>query len=224
MEYNLRKKKFAWSFSALESFERCPKQHYHLKIAKDVIEKQNTAANYGKEVHAAFESRLIKGKQLPLDLRHHEPSLCKLAEASGEGMPEQKMALTRDFQPTGWFDDDVYVRGIIDYAKVNGTLALIVDHKTGRMHDSFDQVKLMAAMLSVFVPEVETFIACYYWTKGKAVTSKTVKREDIAGIWADILPRAQHMEQMITEEQFPARQNFLCKRHCPVKSCKFNGE
>ena len=216
-------KDFAWSFSALETFERCPKQYYHLKIAKDVRDKGGQAADYGKEVHKAFENRLIKGKELPLDLRHHEPSLEKLYNAAGTGMPEQKMALTRDFQPTGWFDDDVYIRGIIDYVKTNNKNALIVDHKTGRMHDSFEQVNLMAAMLSCYLPEIERFITAYYWTKAKCVTTSEVYREDIDDIWADILPRVNHMETMIKNEKFPARENFLCKHYCPVKNCKYNG-
>jgi hypothetical protein len=217
-------KKFAWSNSALETFERCPKQYYHLRIAKDVYEKPNQTTSYGQEVHKAFENRLVKNKPLPLDLRHHEKTLSRLYDAPGDGMPEQKMALTRDFQLTGWFDDDVYVRGIIDYVKVNGAVALVIDHKTGRMHDNFEQVNLMAAMLSVYLPEVEKFNTAYYWTKTKQLTSSVVRKEDVPEIWAAILPRVDNMEAMVNEEEFPARQNFLCRKYCPVKSCKYCGE
>ena len=36
-----------WSFSRLKSFEQCPKQFYHMKIAKDYTEGETDAMRYG---------------------------------------------------------------------------------------------------------------------------------------------------------------------------------
>ena len=76
---------FAWSYSALTSFETCPKQYWHYRIKRDVKESKSQATDYGTEVHKCFENRLIKGKKLPLDLRHHEPVMAKLEVAPGDG-------------------------------------------------------------------------------------------------------------------------------------------
>ena len=214
---------FAWSFSALDSYELCPKKHWAEKIGRIVKPQRSTVGDYGAEAHKHFENRLIKNKPLPLDLRHHEPVLAKLAAAPGEGMPEQKLALNRDFKLTGFFDDDVWVRGIVDFGKLNGRHLLVIDHKFGRMKEGFDQVDLMVAMMLCVIPEIETATGAYYWAKEKKLPRKKYQRSDGPGIWNSFLPRVKRMEQAIKTEDFPARPNFLCKKHCPVKSCPYNG-
>ncbi len=216
-------KPFAWSYSSLDLFELCPKKFYHSKIAKDYKDVFGHEAEYGKEVHKAFELRLIKGKTLPLDLTHHEKVMRKLADAKGEGFPEQKLSLNADMQPTGFFDDDVWLRGIIDYMKIHGTTAVILDHKTGRMKEGFDQVRLMAAIMSCYKPEIENFIVGYYWTKTKTLTVDRFPRDEVPNIWNNFLPRVEELQASIRHDEFPAKQNFLCKRHCPVKGCAHNG-
>lgn len=45
---------------------------------------------------------------------------------------ELRMGVTRDFQPTGFFSDDVWLRGVIDLILVLDCMdAVIFDHKTG---------------------------------------------------------------------------------------------
>ena len=214
---------FAWSYSALDSYELCPKKYAAEKVYRIVKEKRTSVGDYGDEGHKHFEKRLISNKPLPLDLRHHESVLAKLAAAPGEGMPEQKLALNRDFKPTGFFDDDVWVRGIIDFAKVNGQHLLVIDHKFGRMKEGFDQIDLMVAIMFCYMPEINTATGAYYWAKEKKLTRKKYTRNNGPAIWNGFLPRVKQMENAKKNDEFPARPNFLCKRHCPVKSCPYNG-
>lgn len=216
-------KNFAWSYSSLTSFETCPKQWWHYRVKRDVKESKSAATEYGSEVHKHFENRLIKGKALPLDLKHHEKVLAKLAAAPGESYPEQKLAINRDFQPTGFFDDDVWCRAIIDFVKVNGDRAIIVDHKTGKMKDGFEQVEHQALMFLAYVPEVVNFTAGYYWTKTKRLPTTKFTADQAPELWNKFLPRVEQMEYMVKHDEFPARQNGLCKRYCAVKSCPHNG-
>jgi len=65
--------------------------------------------------------------KLPLDLRHHQKMLDKLMAVPGEQYEEQRLAITRDFQPTGFFDNDVWFRAVLDYMKVQGPVATIID-------------------------------------------------------------------------------------------------
>ncbi len=214
---------FAWSYSSLDLFELCPKKFYHAKIARDYKEVFGKEADYGKEVHKKFEDRLISGKRLPLDLTHHEKILARLANAPGEGMPEQKLALTIGLEPTGFFDNDVWVRCIIDYVKVNGKVLLIIDHKTGRQKEGFDQVDLQAAMMAAYMPEIENFIVGYYWTKTKTIITTKFTREGVTEVWNNFLPRVEELQAAVRHDEYPDTKNFLCKRHCVVKSCIHNG-
>ena len=212
------------SFSALTTFEQCPKKYYHLKIAKDVKDSMSSAGDYGVSGHKHFENRLLKGTKLPMDLVHHEPVLSKLANARGEGLPEQKLAINKDFQPTGFFDRDVWLRAVIDYVKIDGETAIIVDHKFGKMKDDFTQVRLCAAVFSCFEPRVKDYHAAYYWAKEKKLTRQLVKNADVPEIWAEMLPRFEAIDEAAKTTDFPARKNGLCKAYCPVVSCVHNGK
>lgn len=212
-----------WSYSALSAWELCPRKYFHESIAKTYKQKPNEAADYGTTVHKAFELRLKNGKPLPLDLRHHEPVMKKLEDANGEGMTEQKVAINQNFQGTGFFDSDVWMRAIVDYTKLSGGNMIVLDYKTGKMQDGFEQVKLQAAAMFCILPEAESAKVGYYWTKEKKLTLDTLTRKDLPELWNSVLPRVNRMQEAVVKEEFPARQNFLCKRHCPVKTCPFNG-
>jgi len=219
-------KPFVWSYSNLTSFELCPKKHYHEKIAKDVFQKTNDIQNYGKEAHKHFENRMVKNKPLPMDLQHHEKTLALLYNIPGKGLPEQKLALNGSFEPTGFFDSDVWCRGIVDYAKVKeGTNELLVaDWKFGRMQPGFDQIELMMAMMTSYMPELTEYTGIYYWAKDKKITKTTLSVKEIPDVWSKFLPRVGHMEDSIVAGEFPAKRNFLCRKHCPVTKCPFHGE
>lgn len=46
--------------------------------------------------------------------------------------PELKLAVTRDYRPTGFFDDDAYFRGVIDLPiLLENEDAVVIDHKRG---------------------------------------------------------------------------------------------
>ena len=55
----------AWSYSSLNLFQQCPKKYYHLKVAKDIKEKQTQALIYGNEVHKAAEEYVANDVELP---------------------------------------------------------------------------------------------------------------------------------------------------------------
>jgi PD-(D/E)XK nuclease superfamily len=218
-------KKFAWSFSALGSYELCAKKHWHVNIAKDVKEPPNDAGEYGQVAHKHFENRMMKSKPLPLDLRHHESPLLKLAAVAGVGYGEQKLALNDKFELTGYFDSDVWVRTIIDWAVVSpdGTKALIVDWKFGKKKDDEDQLELMAAVLFAAMPELENIIAAFYLAKEKEFVRQAYDRHDIPHIWNNFLPRVEALEHAVKNSEFPATPGFLCKSWCWVKSCPHCG-
>lgn len=216
-------KSFAWSYSALDGFHQCPKKHYFEKINKKYPFQSNPAADYGKALHKAFELYATKNKPLPMDMLHHQPFLDNLLGLGTEFLGEQKLALTRDFKPTGWFDNDVWCRSIIDLVVMRDDSAIICDYKSGRRVDTFDQVDHQAAMLAVYKPEIMNYTTGYYYTKEKAMVRHALPACDMTKVWQKFYPRVELMEKMIVDDEFPAKQNFLCKSYCPVKECKYNG-
>lgn len=216
-------KKFAWSYSRLKAFEVCPKKYFHTMVAKDFVEPEDENLRYGNKVHKALELRVAKGKKLPIDLSHLEPVAAKFAAAPGEKLVEQKLAITKDFQPTGWFDPDVWFRAIIDLAIVNPPKAVVVDYKTGKMSNDFIQLNLATAVFFLHEPEADEAKVMFYWTKHKKPTSSTLHREDIPTVWNEALPRVKKLEAAHAKTDFPARPSGLCRRYCPVKTCPYFG-
>jgi hypothetical protein len=211
-------KPFAWSFSALTEFENCPKKYFHLKVAKDVKDEDNQWSGEGKQVHDALFHRVIDGTPLPLATRHLEAIAVKFADAEGDKYGEMKFALTRDFEPTEFFAHDVYIRAIIDLLIVRGTHAIIIDWKTGKVKDDFTQIKMSAAVLSRFMPELQTFTVAYVWLKAKNVSQQNITKQELVGVWSDLIPRAGKIESALKTTSFSAKPSGLCK-YCPVKQC-----
>ena len=214
----------AWSFSALTQFETCPKQYYHYKVAKDIKDFGNEKSNYGQDVHKALELRLVKGKKLPMDMQHHEPIIQKIEATEGTKLGEQKLALNNQFQPTGWFDSDAWVRAVLDVAVVNNPTAFIGDYKTGKIKNDFTQLTLSAAIFSAYEPEITEYRLAYLWLGHKQISSKSVSRRDLLSVWNDILPRQRRLADAVQATEFPARPNYLCKKYCGIKSCPHNGQ
>lgn len=211
-------KPFAWSYSALEQFENCPKQYYHLRVAKDIKEEKSEHMLYGNEVHLALFKRVVEGKPLPLRFRHLEKMAQTLAETKGEKHGELRLALNRDFEPREFFDADVFVRAIIDLLVVRKRRAIILDYKTGKIKDDFTQLKLSAAVLSRFMPEIEDFTVGFVWLKERTISQVTLSPGEFSRLWADLLSRAGNIETALSTTSFPARPSPLC-RWCPVTSC-----
>lgn len=213
----------AWSFSAVTGYETCPKKHYHTKVKKDFKESFNDAANYGSDAHKHFELRMKEGKKLPMDLQHHENLLATIAEFGGEILTEQRLAITKDFKPTGYFDKDVWGRGQADLILKDGDTAMVVDYKFGKMKDGYDQLELMCAFVACLCPEIERFIGMFYWAKEKQLWRRDFLRTDMVKVWNNFLPRIKAFEDAHKTMDFPDRPSGLCRNYCPVTTCPYNG-
>jgi len=216
-------KPFAWSYSALTTYELCPKKYYHLYVAKDVRDADSSFSADGKIVHDAMRARVIDGKPLPLNLRHYEKIAAKFAAAPGEKYGEMKLAINRKFEPCDYFASDVWVRVIIDLAIVQGDSAIVVDWKTGKVKDDPTQMALNAAVLARWMPEISLFKTLFVWLQSNNLTPKNYTVNKFTAVWNDLLPRVAKIEEARKTTTFPAKQGPLCG-WCPVKSCPHHVE
>jgi hypothetical protein len=129
-----------------------------------------------------------------------------------------KLALNREFEPRDYFAKDVYVRVVIDLAIIQGKTAFVIDWKTGKVKDDPTQMALTAAVLSRWMPEIETFKTVFVWLAHNDATPKPYTPDDFTAVWNNLLPRATKIETARKTTEFPAKENGLCG-WCPVRSC-----
>lgn len=210
----------AWTYSQLETFETCPKKFYHIRVLKDVKDPPNEYSAWGERVHTAMENRIKDGTALPEGMEQWEAIANKLAALPGIKLTEQKLALSKSFQPTEW--GNAWSRGIADLLIVNGKKAAVMDHKTGKRKPS-EQLILYALYAFAHYPEVEEVETCFIWLKEKKIDRQKFHRDEIPEMWQEFLPRVAKLESAYTRESWPARPSGLCKGWCPVTKCEFNG-
>jgi ATP-dependent exoDNAse (exonuclease V) beta subunit len=188
---------------------------------KSVKEEESEHMLWGNQVHKAFENRIKNGDPLPEDLNQHESFLKSLEAKGGSISTERKIALNTKARPCGFFDKDVWFRGVIDLSIIDGTTALLVDYKTGKPHSKFKQLKLFALHTMAEYPEVENVEVKFYWTKTETSTGEVYSREQIQEIWSEFAPDLKQYAQAFKTDTWQPRQSGLCHGWCPVTSCEF---
>lgn len=210
-----------WSHTSLDDFVNCPRAFYEKRVAKSVKEEETEQLIWGNKVHKAFELRIKDGTPLPDILAQHENFLAGLANGQGENFTERKIALNRKGQPCGFFDKDVWFRGVIDYHNIFFSVADVVDYKTGKPHTKFKQLELFALWIFAQYPDVHAVRVGYYWTGDQKYTSQMLRRDQIKDIWAKFLPDLRQYAQAFKEDIWQPRQSGLCNGWCPVTGCEF---
>jgi hypothetical protein len=208
----------SWTYSQLEKFETCPRQFYHVRVKRDIIEPPGEAAMWGEKVHSALEHRVMEGTPLPEGMTQWEPLAAKISNMPGVKVCEQKMALDSNFQPTDWKSS--WTRGIADVVIVHGDTAAVLDHKTGKRKLT-EQLMLYAGYTFAHYPEVNTVSTGFVWLRDKKIDREKFTRADIPKIWQSFLPRVRKLELAYERDAWPCRPSGLCKGWCPVKTCDF---
>lgn len=217
-----------WSYSALTSFETCPKRYYHIKVAKDVQDAPGEAAMWGSTVHKHLEDRLRDNTPLPVSIKQYEGLIAPIANSSGDKLIEKQMAVTRDLVPTDWASRDAWCRGIVDAGVVHPSQskALLLDWKTGKRKVDNDQLMLFAGLAFAHYPDLQVVNTGFVWIKENKVDKQLFKREEIPKIWMTFMPRVQRLERAYETASFPPKPSGLCARYCPVTKhqCQFSGK
>lgn len=215
----------AWSYSSLSAFEQCPLRYKLTRVTKVIKEPETEATLWGNRVHKALEERIRDGVQLPATLAGFEGLVAKVAASAGSVAVEMKVGVNSSFRSTGFFDRDVWCRGVIDVAVVNGDKALLLDWKTGKPKPGSDQLKLSAGMAFAKFPAVKTVETAFIWLKNNTVDRDKFTREQVGEIWSSFIPRVERLNLAFENDRWPAKPSGLCKNYCPVgaSNCEFCG-
>lgn len=213
----------AWSYSSIKTFDQCPKKYYHLKVAKDVSDAPGPEAAYGTDVHAAAEAFIRDGVPIPAKYSYMKPIVEQLAAFPGSKHCEMKLGVKRaedGYTPCGFFDKDVWYRGIIDLLIVDGPKARLIDYKTGKSAKYADtkQLDLMAGAVFAHFPEVETIKAGLIYVVCEEFPRKNYHRGqgDPLSVFSEQLERLDAAHE---SGVWNAKSGPLCG-WCPVTSCE----
>jgi len=236
----MTERKFTWSYSALTSFETCPRRHYETRVTKSTREPEGAPLIFGNAAHKVLENRVERGTPIPKVVQVTAADGTTISQTSKgwEGMVESILSRATDdisvvterqiclddrFIETDWLSQTAWVRGVIDVGLVGSTKALLLDYKTGKRKPDSDQLKLFAALAMHAWPKLERVVTGFLWLKTNQIDKETFTRSDIPNIWNDFLPRVQRMKQAFSTNSWPERHSGLCKNWCPCITCPHNG-
>ena len=216
-------KEWAWSYSRLKNFETCPKRHYEVDILKSFQDGGEGLAE-GNAAHKALADACLGKSELPSQYSRWQTWVDRVKAGPGKLYVEQKYAITRQFAPCGYFDRDVWYRGIGDVVRIDGPVALVLDWKTGKILEDSVQLMLMAQCLFSHFPQLQRVRSEFVWLKEDCTTPEVFTRQEVADQWVQLLPRAGRLEEASKTLTYPPKPGRLCKRYCPVTSCPFHGK
>ena len=214
------------SYSSLDCYQNCPRQMYERYITKSApfVDTPETLA--GKADHKALEKRLLHDVPLPVNLTQCEP-ICASLEARAIPQLEVKMGVDRNCEEAGFWDGDVYIRGVLDLALYNPTFTsvFIGDWKTGKNREAQKeplQLMIFAAFVFSYYKELQSVMATNIYTKtGQMGHVHSWQRSELPELWRTIIPLVHEVEAAEASGYFPEKPSGLCG-WCPVFSCSHN--
>jgi len=214
----------AWSYSSIKTFDQCPKKYFHLKVIKDVKDDPGEAAIYGTDAHEAAEHYIKHGTPIPEKFSIMRPVVEVLAKVPGEKHTELKLGVRKTdtgYEPCGFFDKDVWWRGIVDLLIVNGKTAYMIDYKTGKnaKYADMKQLDLMAGALFIKHPELETIKSALAYVVSNEFPNKVHKREKLNEYMSVFDDQLDQLDAAIENGVWNAKTSPLCG-WCPVTSCE----
>jgi PD-(D/E)XK nuclease superfamily len=212
------------SHSALEAIQNCPRQYHEVKILKHFKDDKSEAALWGDRMHKVFETYLTGSNELPSEFETYRGYLDAILSVNGEMYVELKMAIDTLLSPCDFFAGrSIFFRGVCDVLHVNGRFGKAIDHKSGKRKVNSKQMRRMAILIFYHFKEVDEVKVAFMWLKEGKRDSETFKRSDLTSLWLDTLPDLKYYADTFAQDTWPPRQSGLCKAHCPVTSCEFNG-
>lgn len=218
--------KYTWSYSSISLFQQCPRKYYRLRVVKDIVEPPQQHLIYGTEVHQAAEDYVCNDKSLDPRYGFLKPTLDALKALPGEKLCEYEMGLTKDFEPCGFKDENVWFRGIADLLIVDGERAHLIDYKTSKSSQYADrkQLELLALLVFKHFSQVKSIKAGLVFVVAEDLVKAAYTDDIQENAWAKWLPEIQRLEKAMETDVWNAVPNFTCRKFCPVHDCEHNGK
>jgi hypothetical protein len=214
----------SWSYSSIKTFDQCPKKYFHLKVVQDVKDEGNEASRYGNDAHAAAEAYIKDGTPIPDTYAVMRPVVEALSKFPGDKHTELRLGIKRTdngFEPCGFFDKDVWYRGIVDLLIVKGKTAYLIDYKTGKnaKYADMKQLDLMAGAVFIHFPNVVRIKSGLAFVVSNEFPKKDHVRENLNQYLAVFDDQLDQLEAAMDNGIWNAKTSPLCG-WCPVTTCE----
>ena len=211
-------KPLVFSYTLLNQYQNCPWACWRKYIKRDIPFKETAAMRFGNEVHTAFEYRVGGGKPLPVNMQQWEPIA---AAFDGQGAKtEQKLGVTAEGKPTGFFADDVFLRGKVDVTIIHSTTAFMPDWKTGNCYEKPFELEVQAVLTHAANPYLQTIKGAYVWLKENRI-GEIHDCSDTNSTWAKVNNLVAEIKDCIADQEFEKKRTPLCA-YCDVFDCENN--
>ena len=208
------------SFSAVKTFESCPRKYYQVNVLKAYPHEDTDATLYGKEVHTACEEYIRDGKPLGGHVRF-KPILDKLNAFPGDKYCELEMAINKDGQAVPFDSEERMYRGIADLVIIDGDKARVIDYKTGSAkYPDPAQLELMAAMVFAKFPAVLKVSGALLFLLHNVMVKREYTRDQFTTILKQWSSKRAIIMACAETETWNPNPSGLCG-WCPHKSCEY---
>ena len=228
---------FGQSPSSISTFLTCPRRFEGKYFLKEDPFVESDASRYGDRFHTCSQDYLVKRTPASDEFRHLVPVFDSVLRWPGQLLVEHELSVDKSLrEQTSWKGRTL--GGRIDLLSLRGTTAVIGDWKTGRS-DYEDPLQVSLNALTVFAAyrQVDRIDATYIYTKGGKVGRRyryyrhdeDAERDNHPNKTplSHLVQQTEHtllrMQTMHMSGVFPKQRNGLCRKHCPIRSCQFNG-
>jgi hypothetical protein len=205
-------------------FQQCPRKYHRLRVVKDIVEPPQEHLIYGSSVHKAAEEYLRDGTPVPEKYAYIRSKIEPFKHIPGTMHCEYEMGVTRNLEPCGFRDKDVWFRGIADLLIINGDKARVIDWKTSKNSKYADRKQLELLSLLVFkhFPKVKTVSAGLVFLVADDLVPAKYERDAQEESWQRWLGEARLLDEAFKNDVWNPRPNFTCRGWCPVSDCEHN--
>ncbi len=210
------------SYSLLNQYRNCPHATFHKYVAKTIPFVETPQMAEGNAIHLAMENRLRIKQPLPPEYAQWEPFAAPFSRYDRNHdaglLVEEKLGVSKDGKPCGFFDKDVFFRGKIDVAVVGGSKAYMADWKSGgsKYEDPFE-LEIGAVLLQAKYA-VRTIKGQYAWLAENRLGTM-YDLSDTDKTFAKMKHLMEEIESDRARNWFEKRKSGLCG-WCPVETCE----
>lgn len=185
------------------------------------------ANSYGDQAHKAIEKYLRDGVELPEEFKKYKTWVDIAAALPGEKLIEAKLGMTIDGKSTGFFDKDVWWRGLPDLAVINKPkgVAHVADWKFGKnaKYADKDQLELLALAIFAKYPEINKVKGLLAFMVSNEPVVATNHRKDFAVTLSKWIGRIDEIRKAEESDVWNPTQSGLCNPYCPAtkEHCEF---
>jgi hypothetical protein len=177
------KRFFAWSFSRLSNYRRCPAQAKYKHISR-LPTQQGPALARGAEVHE-FLQKVATAAARDIPKRREFSWAIKKIRSAIKGKEfdvERRWAVNKTWNKVEWFDPNAWCRIVADLVVYETSRTwLIVDHKTGKLREEevVEQLSLYATIALQLEPKLKVVKVQAWYSDLEKSVERVFRRSDL---------------------------------------------